>query len=157
MRAAFLLTVLDRGFLVEKQRSSTGKWQRFGSGFYMAPQASKSHTCKRPKSGRRRCIALTRGFSAADPLKDMRALPAGLHVRSMILCRVAKGRVWETDTNHPELTGRELGEMGFHSVHGVAEAHGVMKLDEFVVYHAAAILPLAVVTYEFTKLRGPGR
>ena len=58
-------SIMEAGFKKSYWKSSTGKWQRFGPGFYFALQASKSHTY---------------------PLTTMRALPSGTHKRRMILC-----------------------------------------------------------------------
>ena len=48
----------------------------------------------------------------------MRKLPSGDYHRQMILCRVARGRVFETTENLPHLEGKAPD--GYDSVHGKA-------------------------------------
>jgi hypothetical protein len=77
--------ITEQGFLKSFWKTAAGDWQRFGPGFYFALQAHKSHEY---------------------PLGPMRALDAGEHVRTMLLCKVAKGNVCQTRENmdlHPEL------------------------------------------------------
>ena len=88
-----------------------------GPGFYFALQASKSHEY---------------------PLSEMQALPPGTHSRSMLLCKVAKGKVFRSERNMDTLTQPPD---GFHSVLGVATEEGPLNYDELVVYDEAAILP----------------
>ena len=88
-----------------------------GPGFYFALQASKSHEY---------------------PPREMQALPPGTHSRSMLLCKVAKGKVFRTERNMDTLTQPPD---GFHSVLGVATEEGPLNYDELVVYDEAAILP----------------
>eukprot|EP01046_Picozoa_sp_COSAG06_P019160 COSAG06_NODE_1358_length_9722_cov_18.463473_1_plen_879_part_10 len=120
--------IAKQGFLKSKQTSAAGSWQRFGPGFYFALQASKSHEY---------------------PIGPMRALGPGTHTRSMLLCKVAKGRVCRTEQNMDTLQGSA--PEGFDSVLGIATADGPLNYDELVVYDPAAILPWLKVTYEFTK------
>eukprot|EP01043_Picozoa_sp_COSAG02_P058565 COSAG02_NODE_7310_length_3070_cov_26.598788_2_plen_801_part_01 len=120
--------IAKEGFRKDKQTTSAGSWQRFGPGFYFALQASKSHEY---------------------PIGLMRALESGTHTRSMLLCKVVKGRVYRTEQNIDTLQGKA--PEGFESVLGVATADGSLKYDELVVYDPAAILPWLKVTYEFIK------
>jgi hypothetical protein len=125
--SAVIDSIAEKGLLRAYQTTATGSWQRFGPGFYFALQASKSHEY---------------------PIADMQGLPPGVHSRKMILCKVAKGNVLKTSVNMDQLPGAP---QGYHSVHGVAQPGGPLNYDELVVYDEAAILPFAVVTYEFTK------
>ena len=93
-----------------------------GPGFYFALQASKSHEY---------------------PPREMQALPPGTHSRSMLLCKVAKGKVFRSERNMDTLTQPPD---GFHSVLGVATEEGPLNYDELVVYDEAAILPCAAVS-----------
>ena len=86
------------------------------------------------------------------PVGEMQALGAGKHIRKMILCKVAPGNELKTSSNMDGLTGGA--PEGYNSVHGVATEGGPLNYDELVVYAEEAILPYAVVTYEFTK-HGP--
>ena len=90
-----------------------------GPGFYFALQASKSHEY---------------------PPREMQALPPGTHSRSMLLCKVAKGKVFRSERNMDTLTQPPD---GFHSVLGVATEEGPLNYDELVVYDEAALLPCA--------------
>ena len=125
---AAIASIAKQGFVKDFQTTAAGSWQRFGPGFYFATAASKSHEY---------------------PLSDMQALQPGQHFRKMILCRVAKGNVLKTSENMDKLPGRA--PEGYHSVHGEATTDGPLNFDEVVVYNEAAILPYAVVTYEFVK------
>jgi hypothetical protein len=120
--------IADAGFLKSFQTSAAGEWQRMGNGFYFALHASKSHDY---------------------PPEEMRQRPEGEQTRSMLLCKVAKGNVYQTQQNMAHLTAPPD---GFHSVHGQATEGGPMNFDELVVYDEAAILPWALVTYRFKKL-----
>ena len=93
-----------------------------GPGFYFALQASKSHEY---------------------PPREMQALPPGTHSRSMLLCKVAKGKVFRSERNMDTLTQPPD---GFHSVKGVATEEGPLNYDELVVYDEAAILPCAALS-----------
>ena len=96
-----------------------------GPGFYFALQASKSHEY---------------------PPREMQALPPGTHSRSMLLCKVAKGKVFRSERNMDTLTQPPD---GFHSVLGVATEEGEegdLNYDELVVYDEAAILPCAALS-----------
>jgi serine/threonine protein kinase len=120
--------IVEHGFLAKFQTSSAGEWQRFGPGFYFALQASKSHEY---------------------PLPVMSALQYGDHEKTMLLCKVAKGKVHQTKENMDQL---QDAPPGFHSVLGIATADGPLNYDELVVYNEAAVLPYALVTYKFRKL-----
>ena len=123
-------SICQNGLLKKYWTTAAGAWQRFGPGFYFALQSSKSHDY---------------------PLLPMRALTPGQHTRSMILFKVAKGKVYVTHENMDDLNGAPP---GFHSVHGQAGTHrdgGHLRFDEVVVYEEAAMLPYAVVTYMFKK------
>ena len=123
-------SICQHGLLKKYWTSAAGAWQRFGPGFYFALHASKSHDY---------------------PLLPMRALGPGQHTRSMILFKVAKGRVHKTHENMEYLKGPPP---GFHSVHGQASTRhdgGQLRFDEVVVYEEAATLPYAIVTYAFNK------
>ena len=146
--------IAQQGFLRSKQTSAAGAWQRFGErlqtpfhcsafirqrprirlsrvgcgagpGFYFALQASKSHEY---------------------PPREMQALPPGTHSRSMLLCKVAKGKVFRSERNMDTLTQPPD---GFHSVMGVATEDGEegdLNYHELVVYDEAAILPCAALS-----------
>ena len=120
--------IAETGFLKSFQTSAAGQWQRFGTGFYFALHASKSHDY---------------------PLEEMKRQPEGEATRRMLLCKVAKGVVHRTESNMDYLAAAPD---GCHSVHGMASKDGPMNFDEVVVYEEAAILPWALVEYRFKKL-----
>jgi hypothetical protein len=101
--------------------------QRFGAGFYFALQSSKSHEY---------------------PIGQMQGLPIGKHTREMLLCKLACGKEYVTEVNMDR--EKVMPPRGFNSVHGVAG--GVLNYDEIVVYEEEAVLPYAVVSYEFEKV-----
>ena len=79
----------------------------------------------------------------------MRKLPPGLHTRKMLLCKVARGKIHKTAANMDTLQGHA--PEGFDSVHGDAQKGGALNYDEIVVYKEEAVLPFAVVEYNFHK------
>ena len=83
------------------------------------------------------------------PVAEMESVPVGQHRRTMILCKVARGKECETEKNMDKLTGAP---QGYDSVHGVATPDGALNFDELVVYDERAILPYALVSYEYEKL-----
>ena len=125
---AAIASISEQGFLKTFWKTAAGDWQRFGPGFYFALQAHKSHEY---------------------PLGPMRALEVGEHSRTMLLCKVAKGTVFQTHDNLDMLTGSA--PTGYHSVHGIATDDGPLNYDELVVFDEEAVLPYAVVTYQFAK------
>ena len=121
-------SIVQTGFLKKYWKSAAGDWQRFGPGFYFALQSSKSHEY---------------------PLHEMKKLKSGHHTRKMLLCKVARGKVFKTQTNLDTLAG--TAPAGYHSVYGAAQKGGDLNYDEIVVYEEAAVLPWAVVEYKFFK------
>jgi len=76
------------------------------------------------------------------PVAEMESVPVGQHRRTMILCKVARGKECKTEKNMDKLpTAPE----GYDSVHGVATPDGPLNFDELVVYDERAILPYALV------------
>jgi hypothetical protein len=121
-------SIIRTGFLKKYWKTSAGEWQRFGPGFYFGQQASKSHEY---------------------PLPEMQRLGPGEHTRKMLLCKVARGKVFKTAENMATLKG--AAPAGFDSVHGDAQKGGALNFDELVVYRQEAVLPFAVVEYSFKK------
>ena len=80
----------------------------------------------------------------------MRALGPGVHRRRMILCKVAKGVAFPATTNMSNLQGQA--PEGYHSIHAMATDDTPFTMDELVVFEEEAILPYALVEYEFRKL-----
>ena len=98
------------------------RFQRYGNGFYFAPNSSKSHDyCSKPDAAR--CNA-------------------------MLLCQVAIGKSYTTRTNMRELEGPPKNH---HSVHGKRKSilsKSELNYDEIVVYSSAAICPRYVLLYD---------
>ena len=86
----------------------------------------------------------TYGSSGATP---------GIHNRSLLLCKVACGRVIEFSENKDTLNRDGSGApSGFDSVYGCATQGSQLNWDEIVVYQEEAILPFAKLTYEYEVL-----
>ena len=79
----------------------------------------------------------------------MSRLRKGEHTRKMLLCKVARGKVYKTEKNMDQLKG--AAPPGYDSVHGEATKAGALNYDELVVYREEAVLPFAVVEYRFRK------
>ena len=147
--------IAQQGLLRSKQKSATGSWQRFGERErrrHICPDGlERSRWLRSLTTARPRCVLPGPGFyfalqaskSHEYPASEMRALPPGTHTRSMLLCKVAKGRVFRTEANMDTLQGRA--PAGHHSVLGVATVEGPLNYDELVVYDEAAILPCALL------------
>jgi len=120
-------SIVQTGFRKEYWRSSAGDWQRFGPGFYFGQQASKSHEY---------------------PLPEMKLVGHGENIRRMLVCRVARGKIFKTDTNMSYLQG--AAPEGYDSVHGEATKGGPLNFDELVVYHEAAVVPYLIAEYTYT-------
>ena len=54
-----------------------------------------------------------------------------------------------TESNIDDLQG--AAPEGFDSVHGDAQKGGALNFDELVVYKEEAVLPYAIIEYQFTK------
>ena len=121
-------SIAVQGFL--KQYVNTEAWQRFGRGFYFAKNASKAHEY---------------------PLDTIEKLDKGVHTRSLLLCKVAQGRVFDAAADMKDL---DDAPPEHHSVLGRASSAG-LNFDELVVYSEAAILPFAVIKYTYTKKTEP--
>ena len=79
----------------------------------------------------------------------MRKLEPGRHTRRMLLCKVALGKKYKTQVNMDKLQG--AAPDGYDSVYGDAQKTGSLNYDELVVYKEEAVLPFAIVEYNFTK------
>ena len=119
--------ITKNGF--DPQRINTRHWQRFGQGFYFAPNSSKSYDY--PLVGR--------GSST----------PTNFQYRAILFCDVVAGRKYTLHNNDPELKDPPN---GYHSVYGKAKWLGKssrdFKDDELVVFKAAAIRPRFVLLCE---------
>eukprot|EP01043_Picozoa_sp_COSAG02_P067163 COSAG02_NODE_10696_length_1881_cov_1.847924_2_plen_104_part_00 len=71
------------------------------------------------------------------------------HASKMLLCKVARGKIFKTVENMDSLKG--AAPHGFDSVHGDARTGGALMYDEVVVYREEAVLPIAVVEYRFMR------
>ncbi len=120
-----LASIVERGFLKKYVRQEA--WQRLGTGFYFAIQASKAHEY---------------------PLGSVDSLAKGHHTRHLLLCKVAQGKKFETEQDMPD---QMAAPPGHHSVYAKATAANRLNYDELVIFEETAILPVAVVEYTFTK------
>ena len=125
-------SISTTGFDPEQIR--TAAWQRFGKGFYFAPNSSKAYDYPRSLYG----------GSSAQP-----------RYRCMLVCDVAPGRKHMKRKNADYLEGPP---QGFHSVHGRAnprkyifwKEESDLNYDEVVVYHSEAIQPRYVFILQNT-------
>ena len=104
------------GFDPGRIGSNIPRFMRFGHGFYLAPHSSKCHD-------------YTQGVEEYG-------------VRAMLLCLVASGTRYETQSDHTTLTQPPH---QCDSVYG--RAGGTLNYPEVVVYHKEAILPQFVIVY----------
>lgn len=98
-------------------RNERSDFQRFGSGFYLAPNSSKCHDYTD-------CKPETRGD------------------RAMLLCDVCPGRKYNIERNSPKLTQPPA---GFDSVYGQVGAK--LNYPELVVYDRRAVMPRYIIVY----------
>jgi hypothetical protein len=78
----------------------------------------------------------------------MRGKGRGEHVKKMLLCQVACGKIFKTTQNYDTLQG--AAPEGYDSVHGEAQKGGKLNYDEMVVYHEEAVRPHLVAEYTYT-------
>ena len=100
------------------------------------------------------CVCCSFGQQASKsheyPLPEMKQLRPGVqHIRKMLLCKVACGKIFKTTGNISTLQG--AAPEGYDSVHGDAQKGGALNFDELVVYMEEAVLPFAVAEYVFIK------
>ena len=79
----------------------------------------------------------------------MKPLRPGQHKRKMLMCKVALGKSFKTQDDIVTLQG--AAPEGYDSVSGDAQPTGSLNYDELVVYKEEAVLPFAIVEYNFTK------
>lgn len=111
--------IAKRGF--DPKRISSNAWQRFGKGFYLAPNSSKAY--EYPLAGRNQS--------------------ADLYYRCVLVCDVAPGCKYTLYSNAP---GMKRPPSGYHSIHGKAKwlwfkVSPHLNYDELVVFEAVAIRP----------------
>ena len=97
------------------------KFQRFGNGFYFAPNSSKCHD-----------------YTQGNPRHQLRA---------MLLFDVAPGKKYRMQANSQNLTAPPN---GYDSVHGVGApgSSSVLNYDELVVYNPDSSLPRYIIVYQ---------
>ena len=122
--------ITKKGF--DPNRISSSYWQRFGKGFYFAPNSSKAYDY--PVAGR------------AGNTPPVATLP----YRALLVCDVVPGRKYTLRTNVPSLQGPPP---GYHSVYGRAKwlwfkVSPHLNYDELVVFNAAAIRPSFILLCE---------
>ena len=97
------------------------RWQRYGQGFYFAPNSSKSN--------------------------DYCSNPADVEWKAMFLCQVAPGKKHFTRKNLTDLEGPPK---GYNSVYGKSKTfllNSVLNYDELAVFTSAAACPRYVLLY----------
>ena len=119
--------IAKKGF--DSKRVSSNAWQRFGKGFYLAPNSSKSYDY---------------------PLAGRNQTGTTLRYRCLIVCDVAPGCKYTLYKNDPSL---QRPPSGYHSVYGKAKwlwfkVSSDLNYDELVVFDAAAIRPRYILFCE---------
>lgn len=114
--------IAKKGF--DPKRISSNSWQRFGKGFYLAPNSSKSY--EYPLAGR-----------------NQSTFQINQQYRCMLVCDVAPGCKYNLYENNPSL---ERPPSGYHSVYGKAkwlwfQYSPHLNYDELVVFDTNAIRP----------------
>lgn len=110
--------IAKRGFDPQKMGKSDVKFQRFGEGFYLAPNSSKSHD-------------YTREYTSDT-------------IHGILQCDVAPGKKHNLEQNARDLQGPPE---GYHSVVGKHSRHGPLNYDEIVLHNPAAIRPCYILLY----------
>ena len=113
----------------DPKRISTEAWKRFGKGFYLAPNSSKSYDY---------------------PIAGSHQTGPTLRYRCLIVCDVAPGCKYTLYKNDPSL---QRPPSGYHSVYGKAKwlwfkVSSDLNYDELVVFDAAAIRPRYILFCE---------
>ena len=114
--------IATNGF--DHSRISRCSWQRFGSGFYLAPNSSKSHDYPRN-----------------------RAIGTNGGIQALLLCDVAPGRKYKLRQNANNMTAPPE---GYHSVYGKRKSwwrDSVLNYDEIVLFEPYAISPHYIFVY----------
>ena len=109
--------IIKKGFDYERLKHS--RWQRFGPGFYFAPNSSKCHDYPR-------------------------AAPGDAQIRATFSCDVAAGNKYILGRNATHLSGPP---QGYHSIYGQAYTTGDLNYDELVIFNRNAICPRYIIIY----------
>ncbi len=99
-------------------RKDFDHFQRFGSGFYLAPNSSKCHDYTEKN---------TRNY------------------RAMLLCNVLPGRKHSLKSNSRNRTGPPP---GYDSVYGQVGTGAALNYPEIVVYNPHAVMPKYIIVYK---------
>ena len=121
--------ISKQGF--DPQRINHSSWQRFGKGFYFAPNSSKSYDYPRA----------THDSTNNETSK----------YHSMLVCDIAPGAKYTLYKNEPSVSGPPS---GYHSIYGSSQwLWGLwkspdMNYDELVVFDTEAIRPSYILFLE---------
>lgn len=107
--------ICKEGFRIDLCGKNTG-WSRFGQAIYTAPEASKSHD-----------------YNAASEKNG---------IRTILLCQVAPGKIFQTKINMPTITAPPI---GFDAVEGVPGAD--LNYPELCTYKNESVYPAYVIFY----------
>jgi hypothetical protein len=99
----------------------TQRWQRYGHGFYFAPNSSKSRDyCSKPENGK---------------------------YKAMLVCQVATGKEYTIRKDKKDF---KEPPKGYHSVHGKSKSRffdSTLNYDESVVFKSDAVCPRYVLLF----------
>ena len=117
--------IAKRGF--DPQRINLSAWQRFGNGFYFAPNSSKSYD-----------YAAGNRFGATVRDKNTR-------YNAVLVCDIAPGRKYDIRYHTPQLA---TPPPGYHSFYGKSKGimgKGELNYDELVIFNHEAIWPRYII------------
>ena len=116
--------IARKGF--DPQSISSSSFQRFGRGFYFAPNSSKAHD-----------YAVGNRFGASITARNT-------SYSSVILCDIAPGRKYTLRFRDPHLTKPPPGYDSFYG-ESKGTGRGELNYDELVIFDHRAILPRYII------------
>ena len=117
--------IARRGF--DPQKINRKAWQRFGNGFYFAPNSSKSYD-----------YAVGNRFGAT--VRDRNT-----HYNAVLVCKIAPGRKYDIRYHTPHLDTPPSGYKSFHGKRKGILRKGELNYDELVIFDYEAICPCYII------------
>lgn len=114
-KSCAVCNICKEGFRIDLCGKNTG-WSRFGRAIYTAPEASKSHD-----------------YNAASEKNG---------IRTILLCQVAPGKIFQTKTNMPTITSPPSGYDAVEGIPGVD-----LNYPELCTYKNESVYPAYVIFY----------
>ena len=117
--------IARRGF--DPQRINLSAWQRFGNGFYFAPNSSKSYD-----------YAAGNRFGATVRDKNT-------HYNAVLVCDIAPGRKYDIRYHTAQLATPPPGYNSFYGKSKSIRGKGELNYDELVIFNHEAICPRYII------------